>query len=178
MLICLGLEEMGAIVIAVDRDVSNVPESTRVKPYQMDVTDWNGLKRLYEEIPEKYGRIDVVCNNAGIFERTLLQKVMRSDGTAKGAQFWVDVDAESYPTIEINLTAMIKSTRLAIDAFLKQPKPQDGPIGVIVNTTSIAGLYPAFTAPVYGASKWGNHFVSVPNDRNNRIYKIDGLSSS
>jgi len=69
MLICLGLEEMGAIVIAVDRDVSNVPESTRVKPYQLDVTDWNGLKRLYEEISEKYGRIDVVCNNAGIFER-------------------------------------------------------------------------------------------------------------
>ena len=90
----------------------------------------------------------------------------------------MDVDAESYPTIEINLTAMIKSTRLAIDAFLKQPKLQDGPIGVIVNTTSIAGLYPAFTAPVYGASKWGNHFVSVANDRNNRIYKIDGLSSS
>ena len=76
-------------------------------------------------------------------------------GIAKGARFWEDVDAESFPTIDINLTAMIKSTRLAIDVFLKQPKPEEGPIGVIVNTASISGFYPSFPAPIYGASKWG-----------------------
>ena len=58
--------------------------------------------------------------------------------------------------IDVNLTSLMKSTRLAISTFLQQTKPKDGgPIGVIVNTTSVAGVFPSFPAPVYAASKWG-----------------------
>jgi hypothetical protein len=68
----------------------------------------------------------------------------------------------NYPTIDVNLTALMKSTRLAIAAFLKQSKPKDGgPLGVIVNTTSVAGVFPCFPAPVYAASKWGTILPSI-----------------
>jgi NAD(P)-dependent dehydrogenase (short-subunit alcohol dehydrogenase family) len=120
----------------------------------MDVVDWHALKQLYQDVLVKYGRIDVVCNNASLFERTLSINI--SNTLAKGGRFWADEDAESYATIDINLTSLIKSTRLAISTFLKQPKSNDGgSTGVIVNTASIAGFLPCFTAPVYAASKWG-----------------------
>ena len=63
---------MGATVIAVDLDISKIPETPKIQAYQLDVTDWHGMKKMYETIVEKHGRIDVVCNNAGIYERIWL----------------------------------------------------------------------------------------------------------
>jgi len=138
---------------AVDRNISNLQKSENLHLYQLDVTDWKALKKLYTDTSAKFGRIDVVCNNAGIFECDSNSSRLT---LARGGHFWADEDAQNYPTIDINLTSLMKSTRLAISTFLKQPKPQDGgPIDVIVNTTSVAGMMPGFPAPVYCASKWG-----------------------
>jgi 3-oxoacyl-[acyl-carrier protein] reductase len=63
--------DAGANVIAVDRNVNNLKKSSRLYPYQLDVTDWQALKQMYHDVLSKYGRIDVVCNNAGLFERTI-----------------------------------------------------------------------------------------------------------
>eukprot|EP01124_Arcella_intermedia_P000455 TRINITY_DN10227_c0_g1_i2.p1 TRINITY_DN10227_c0_g1~~TRINITY_DN10227_c0_g1_i2.p1 ORF type:complete len:166 (+),score=39.97 TRINITY_DN10227_c0_g1_i2:237-734(+) len=54
--------------------------------------------------------------------------------------------------MEVNLNAVIRGTQLAIQIFKKQGKG-----GVIVNTASLAGIYPQ-TAPtntVYGVAKAG-----------------------
>jgi NADP-dependent 3-hydroxy acid dehydrogenase YdfG len=61
----------GANVIAVDRNVNNLKTSSRLYPYQLDVTDSQALKQMYHDVLSKYGRIDGVCNNAGLFERTI-----------------------------------------------------------------------------------------------------------
>lgn len=72
ILIILGLVNAGANVIAVDRNVDNLRKSSQLYPYQLDVTNWQALKQMYQDILSKYGRIDVVCNNAGLFERIFL----------------------------------------------------------------------------------------------------------
>lgn len=148
-----------------DRDTSRLKKTGDLHPHELDITDWKGLKTLFLDAVSKYGRVDVVVNNAGIMERTTPSSTCLSCDSklmevGKGGHFWADEDAESYPTIDVNLTALIKSTRLAISTFLGQSKPNDGgPLGVIVNTTSIVGLVPCFPAPLYAASKWG---ISLP----------------
>jgi 3-oxoacyl-[acyl-carrier protein] reductase len=67
-----GLVSAGANVIAVDRNIDNLKKSSQLHPYQLDVTDWQAMKQMYHDILSKYGRIDVVCNNAGLFERIFL----------------------------------------------------------------------------------------------------------
>ena len=162
----VGLAGAGAHVIAVDRNIGNLKRTPKLHPYELDVTDWKGLKRLYQDVSSKYGRIDVVCNNAGLSERMFLRSDQLLKIIARGGHFWVDEDAENYPTIDSNLTALMKSTRIAISTFLKQPKPKDGgPIGVIVNTTGVTGVMPCFPAPVHTASKWGIYMLYSVNDR-------------
>lgn len=64
-----GLSKAGAHVIAVDRDPSNIKETEYLHPYQLDVTDWKAMEKLYKDTSARFGRVDVVCNNAGLFER-------------------------------------------------------------------------------------------------------------
>jgi len=154
--------------VGVDRNVSSLKRTSNIEPYELDVTDSKGLKKLYEDVSSKYGRVDIVCNNAGIFERTfplpLLPAILQlsfirclAEIIALGGHFWANEDVETYPTIDINLTSLIKSTRHAISTFLSQPKPSDSssPLGIIINTASVAGFIPVFGAPIYAASKWG-----------------------
>lgn len=146
--------EEGAVVIAVDRDTHNLKKTSHLCPYQLDVTDWRGLKKLYQDVSVKYGRIDIVCNNAGSFGGIWNSSQLLI--LAKGDHFWHKEDAESYPHIDTDLSALVKSTRLAISTFLRQPKPKEGgPLGVIVNIASLDGIAPSFTAPVHGASNLG-----------------------
>ena len=60
----------GATVIAVDRNVGNLKKTATLRPYELDITDWTALKKLYCDVLSKHGRIDIVVNNAGLFERT------------------------------------------------------------------------------------------------------------
>ena len=136
-------------IIAVDRNIDNLQilGFTNVKAYQLDMTDWEGVEILFSHIVKEYGRLDILINNAGLFE-------------PPGANYWFDEDVKSYATIEVNLNSLLKATRLAIKAFMAQPPPIDGsPAGVIVNTSSVGGQVPTFAAPLYAASKWGINFI-------------------
>ena len=62
LIACLGLVEEGATVIAVDPDIHNLAKTPALRAYQLDWTDGNGLKKLYQDVAVKYGRIDIVCN--------------------------------------------------------------------------------------------------------------------
>jgi NAD(P)-dependent dehydrogenase (short-subunit alcohol dehydrogenase family) len=66
----VGLANKGAVVIAVDKHVGNLKKTGNLRPYELDVTDWTALKKLYCDVLSKHGRIDIVVNNAGLFERT------------------------------------------------------------------------------------------------------------
>ncbi|MFO0977612.1 MAG: SDR family oxidoreductase [Planctomycetaceae bacterium] len=99
-----------------------------------DVTSPEALKRLVDAAIEKFGRIDVLINNAGI---------------ECFAPFTELTDEMVQQTIATNLTSAILLTRNVV------PHMQEHGFGRIINMASIAGKHgPAYGA-VYGASKAG-----------------------
>ncbi|KAF9912710.1 hypothetical protein EC991_009446 [Linnemannia zychae] len=102
---------------------------------QCDVTKYEQQAALFAAAQKHFGRIDIVANNAGIAENQPL---------------WEDEKGIWKKVIDIDLSAVIEGTRLAIEALKKQ-----GSGGVIINTASLAGLYPQPRTPVYSAAKFG-----------------------
>jgi len=102
----------------------------------VDVTDAEQVRRMLDAAVERFGRVDIVHNNAGVTERG-------EDLFAPDAHRWEAV-------LEIDLKAVILGTQLAVQRLRGQ-----GDGGVIVNTASMAGLVPTGAAPVYAAAKAG-----------------------
>lgn len=92
-----------------------------------DVSDPTAVEKLRDEALARFGAVHVVCNNAGVggFRDTL--------------ETWQWV-------INVNLWGVVHGMR----TFLPLLREQDE--GHIVNTASMAGIMPGFSA--YSASKW------------------------
>ncbi|KAG0370333.1 hypothetical protein BGX24_002053 [Mortierella sp. AD032] len=108
-----------------------------------DVTDFDQIDSLFAAAEEHFNGVDIMVNNAGIAEFNC----MLLSNVASGIQ------TGNWPRlIATNLTAVIEGTRHAIETMRKQ-----GRGGVIINTSSIAGLVPnpAWNTPVYTAAKFG-----------------------
>jgi NAD(P)-dependent dehydrogenase (short-subunit alcohol dehydrogenase family) len=99
-----------------------------------DVTDEADTRRMLETATQRFGGLDILYNNAGI---------------AVGIPGYPRAEIKRWRrVIEIDLMAVILGCHLA--APLMDPKG-----GVIINTASMAGLYPYKEDPVYGAAKAG-----------------------
>jgi len=100
-----------------------------------DVSDEKSVMQFVSEVTEKFGRIDVLVNNAGVMTRPSPFEE-------------TDVAKWDY-TIAVNL----RGTFLVTRAVLPTMKRQRG--GSIINVSSMIGRqgYPNFAA--YAASKWG-----------------------
>ncbi|XP_036372782.1 15-hydroxyprostaglandin dehydrogenase [NAD(+)] [Megalops cyprinoides] len=96
---------------------------------QCDVTDRGKLKEAFESTVEKFGKLDIVINNAGINNEKNWEK-----------------------TIEVNLTSVIKGTYLALDHMSKEHGKEGG---VIINVSSMAAFLSSPHQPVYTATKHG-----------------------
>jgi NAD(P)-dependent dehydrogenase (short-subunit alcohol dehydrogenase family) len=93
------------------------------------------LQNLFSVATSKFGKVDIVVNNAGIGE----------------ADPFVTNEHDTWElVVDIDLNAVILGTRLAIQEFSKQ-----GSGGVVLNTASLAGLGPVALQPVYAAVKAG-----------------------
>ncbi|KAF9582178.1 hypothetical protein BGW38_000549 [Lunasporangiospora selenospora] len=117
----------------------NKSKSTKVAVFiQCNVTDDRQLRAAIDKAQSEFGGFDIMINNAGIIEKRHL--------FADETENWKAV-------LDVNLTAVVNGTRLAVDAFRRQGKKPEG--SVVVNTASIAGLGPFAMAPAYTASKYG-----------------------
>lgn len=101
-----------------------------------DVRDREQLIELVETTRSRWGRLDIVVNNAGIGQWERL-------GIAAG-----DLD-EWRADIEVNLVAVMELTKLAAEVFLEQGH------GHVVNVSSGAGRTAFAAFPSYVASKHG-----------------------
>lgn len=138
--------EEGAKVIAVD--VSVLPyEMEHVEGYQLDIADVSACKAFFDYAVEKYGRIDILINNAGITRDALTKKM---------------TDEQWNLVIDVNLKGVFNITRLI------GPHMQEKKGGAIVNISSLAGLlgnigqinYTATKAGVIGMTKtWSKEFA-------------------
>ena len=132
-----ALQRQGTQVIIAGRRAEALEEVCRanagMRSYVLDVTDRAALKRAATELPQKFGAIDCLINNAGV------QRV--HDFTGK-----VDLD---FCDLEIdgNLRGLLACTA----AFL--PQLQQQPSASIVNVTSGLAYVPIARLPVYCATK-------------------------
>ena len=136
----LELAARGASVLLVDRDEAAATRdhsnarSGSIDVATCDVTDGDALAAVFNHAVARFGRLDIVANVAGIGDSDL----------------FVDDPGPWRRVIDIDLTAVIDGTRLAVRAMRHQ-----GDGGAVVNLASLIGLYPAPFAPVYSAAKAG-----------------------
>ncbi|KAI1261202.1 short-chain dehydrogenase [Xylariaceae sp. FL1019] len=135
-------ESPGNRVVATARNVSTlegIPDSDRVLKLQLDVTSEQSINGAFEATLTKFGRIDVVVNNAGY---TLA-------GDTEGAG-----DAEARAVMDTNFWGMVDVTKKAL-GIMRETNPESGQQGgVIVNISSMGGWtgYPG--QAFYHASKF------------------------
>src|SRR5690606_28646603 len=103
-------------------------------PFRVDVTDKITIQKMVEAVHSRYGRIDVLVNNAGIVADAQLKKM---------------TDEQFDRVIDINLKGTYNCTKAVVDIMLEQQS------GVILNASSIVGLYGNFGQTNYAASKFG-----------------------
>ena len=101
---------------------------------QCDVSDFEACGELIRQIVERYGRLDVLVNNAGITRDGLLMRMSEADFDA---------------VINTNLKGAFHTIRHAGRQFLKQRS------GRIINIASVAGLLGNAGQANYAASKAG-----------------------
>lgn len=101
---------------------------------QADVSKADQVDALFAAVMEKWGRVDVLVNNAGITRDTLLLRMKPEDWQA---------------VIDLNLTGVFLCTRAASKIMLKQKS------GRIVNISSVVGLMGNPGQSNYSAAKAG-----------------------
>jgi len=101
---------------------------------KLDVTNREQSKQMVKTILEKYGRIDVLINNAGIVQDALVLKMTEEQ--------WDKV-------INVNLKGVFNCIQAVVEVMVNQGN------GVIINTSSIVGLNGNVGQTNYAATKAG-----------------------
>ena len=99
-----------------------------------DVTNYNGCEEMIKEVINKFGRIDVLVNNAGITKDGLLMRMKEEDFDK---------------VIDVNLKGTFNVTKNVIPYMMKQRS------GKIVNISSVVGIGGNAGQANYAASKAG-----------------------
>jgi 3-oxoacyl-(acyl-carrier-protein) reductase len=101
---------------------------------QGDISKKEDARRIVKEVLEKWQRLDVLVNNAGISRDHSMRKMTDED--------WADV-------INVNLNGTFYCTSAALPAMINQR------FGRIINISSVVGQMGAFGQANYSASKGG-----------------------
>ena len=136
------MAQVGANVVIVGRTESKL-EAVKAEitaaggtavSYALDVADYDGVKQMVDEVLKKFGRIDLLVNNAGhsSHNRRLLNTTPE----------------EIRSVIDSNLIGTFFCTQAVVPAMLKAKS------GTIINISSLAAVTPGpFSGFAYGAAK-------------------------
>lgn len=106
----------------------------KAEAVKFDISNHNEAQEAVAKIIEKYGRIDVLVNNAGITRDGLFMRMSKENWDA---------------VINTNLTGAFNVTQPVIKVMMKQRS------GAIVNMASIVGIYGNAGQANYAAAKAG-----------------------
>ena len=132
----------GAIVVVCDVNPKAVDaavalcqaEGATAKGYVMDVTQRPMVDSVVASVVAEWGRLDVLVNNAGITQDARLQKMT----------------IEQFDrVIDVNLRGVFHCSQAVADIMVAQGR------GVILNASSVVGIYGNFGQTNYAASKFG-----------------------
>ncbi|HJG33716.1 NAD(P)-dependent dehydrogenase, short-chain alcohol dehydrogenase family [Jeotgalicoccus aerolatus] len=129
----------GAKLVLVDLDENKGNEAAKEIGgetifVQADVTSEEDAKKVFDTTIEKFGRVDILFNNAGIGVTKATHEVTY---------------AEYRKTVNVDLDAVFLYSKLAIDYFREQGS------GNIINTASMYGWIGAAGNAAYNAAKGG-----------------------
>lgn len=99
-----------------------------------DVSQPAEVEQLFEQVMERWGRVDVLVNNAGMARDTLLLRMKPEDWQA---------------VLDLNLTGVFLCLKAAAKIMVKQRQ------GRIINITSVVGLVGNAGQANYSAAKAG-----------------------
>ncbi len=141
--IALKLAEHGANIAFTDLEYNDAAKEVekqlqdlgvKAKGYASDASKYEETQNLVDEIQKEFGSIDVLVNNAGITQDTLLMRMTE--------QQWDAV-------ISVNLKSVFNFTKAAQKYMLKQKS------GSIINMSSVVGVSGNAGQANYSASKAG-----------------------
>jgi len=122
----------GAIVIGCDRHAEGIAGASDI--FAVDVTDRAQVDAMVAAVKAKYGRIDVLVNNAGITKDARLVKMTLEQFDA---------------VIDVNLRGVFHCAQAVAPQMIEQGA------GVILNASSVVGIYGNFGQTNYAAAKFG-----------------------
>jgi NAD(P)-dependent dehydrogenase (short-subunit alcohol dehydrogenase family) len=103
---------------------------------QTDVADASSVERLAEQSYERYGSVNILCNNAGVVP------------SGRHRPVWEQPLEDWRWSLDVNLMGVIHGMRSFVPRMLAQNTP-----GHIVNTASVAGLVSGSGSTAYSAAK-------------------------
>ena len=138
----LKFAQEGAVVVVCDVKQSAVDAAVaqcqatgvQARGYVVDVTQRDMVDGMVKSVLAEFGRIDVLVNNAGITQDARLQK-MTLDQFDR--------------VIDVNLRGVFHCAQAVTDAMVAQGS------GVILNASSVVGIYGNFGQTNYAATKFG-----------------------
>ncbi len=142
--IALRFAEAGCLGVAVidlkkDENLKQVGEEiskfgSEPLLFEGDVSNSSNVKKTIDDIVQKWGRIDIIMNNAGIAAR---------------GDFFSTPEDEWEKVISVNLNAVFFGMKYAAEYMKKQGA------GTIINMASMSGVTGGTQGPHYSASKAG-----------------------
>jgi 2-deoxy-D-gluconate 3-dehydrogenase len=137
--IATALAEAGAQVAvhgnrrAADETAASIGE--KAAAFQADLAHTAGAESLFGRVIERFGRVDILINNAGTIHRDAA----------------VDTSLDSWQQVlQVNLTSVFQLSQLAARDMIARSAP-----GKIVNIASLLSFQGGIRVPAYAASKGG-----------------------
>ncbi len=138
----LKFSQEGATVIICDVHQGAIDEAVQqcqalgaqTVGYVMDVTQREQVDSVVAKVKAQFGRIDVLVNNAGITQDARLVKMTLEQFDR---------------VIDVNLRGVFHCTQAVADTMIAQGQ------GVILNASSVVGIYGNFGQTNYAATKFG-----------------------
>src|SRR5438874_10964512 len=128
----LALVEAGFEVVGTSRKASGVAQRNGVTLLDLDVTSDESVSAVVRRVIERFGRLDVLVNNAGT-------------GAAGAAE--ESSVAQDQRVFDINFFGLIRMTKAVLPHMRAQRS------GRIINISSVLGLVPAPYMASYAATK-------------------------
>lgn len=132
----------GAKVVVVDIDEAAINETVeKIKSeggealgFKVDITNMTAVQEMVDKVKETYGRVDTLVNNAGIISDSQLSKM---------------TDEQFDIVIKVNLYGTYNCAKAVVDIMKEQKS------GVLLNASSVVGVYGNFGQTNYAATKFG-----------------------